>query len=106
MRFFSVCTLARTTAIRLASNQTTQAQLAAITQWGKGDGAKKPLSAIDHPVLVANGDNDIMVPTINSVALFRALPKAELSIFPNAGHGGIFQYHREFTEQALRFFEN
>ncbi len=90
----------------VASNETTLAQLAAITQWGKGDGAKKPLSAIDHPVLVANGDNDIMVPTINSVALFRALPKAELSIFPNAGHGGIFQYHREFTEQALRFFEN
>jgi pimeloyl-ACP methyl ester carboxylesterase len=45
------------------------------------------------PVLIANGDNDIMVPTIHSVALFRALPNAELSIFPNAGHGGIFQYH-------------
>ena len=45
-----------------------------------------------------------MVPTINSVALFQALPNAELSIFPDAGHGGIFQYHREFAEQALRFF--
>ena len=86
-----------------ASNETTQAQSAAIVQWGKSDGAKK-LSAISHPVLVANGDNDIMVPTINSVALFQALPNAELSIFPDAGHGGIFQYHREFTEQALRFF--
>jgi pimeloyl-ACP methyl ester carboxylesterase len=87
-----------------ASNETTQAQSAAIIQWGKGDGAKKALSAIGHPVLVANGDNDIMVPTINSVALFEALPNAELSIFPDAGHGGIFQYHREFTAQALRFF--
>ena len=86
-----------------ASNETTQAQSAAIIQWGKSDGAKK-LSAISHPVLVANGDNDIMVPTINSVALFQALPNAKLSIFPDAGHGGIFQYHREFTEQALRFF--
>ena len=75
-----------------------------IIQWGKGDGAKKALSAISHPVLVANGDNDIIVPTINSVALFEALPNAELSIFPDAGHGGIFQYHREFTAQALRFF--
>jgi pimeloyl-ACP methyl ester carboxylesterase len=86
-----------------ASNETTQAQSAAIVQWGKRDGAKK-LSTISHPVLVANGDNDIMVPTINSVALFQALPNAGLSIFPDAGHGGIFQYHREFTEQALRFF--
>jgi pimeloyl-ACP methyl ester carboxylesterase len=87
-----------------ASNETAQAQTVAIVQWGKGSGANKPISAITRPVLVANGDNDIMVPTINSVALFQALPNAELSIFPNAGHGGIFQYHREFTEQALRFF--
>ena len=86
-----------------ASNETTQAQSTAIVQWGKSDGAKK-LSAISHPVLVANGDNDIMVPTANSFALFQALPNAELTIFPDAGHGGIFQYHREFTEQALRFF--
>jgi pimeloyl-ACP methyl ester carboxylesterase len=88
-----------------ASNDTTQAQTAAIVQWGKSDSAKK-LSAISQPVLVANGDNDIMVPTINSVTLFQALPNAELSIFPDAGHGGIFQYHREFTEQALRFFSS
>jgi pimeloyl-ACP methyl ester carboxylesterase len=46
----------------------------------------------------------LSLPTINSVALFEALPNAELSIFPDAGHGGIFQYHREFTAQALRFF--
>ena len=38
----------------------------------------------------------------SSVVLFRALPNVELSIFSNAGHGGIFQYHREFTDQALR----
>jgi pimeloyl-ACP methyl ester carboxylesterase len=87
-----------------ASNETAQAQTVAIVQWGKGNGTNKPITAIARPVLVANGDNDIMVPTINSVALFQALPNAELSIFPDAGHGGIFQYHREFTEQALRFF--
>lgn len=88
------------------SNETIQAQLIAIKNWGNGGGSQRPLSAIKQPVLVANGDNDIMVPTINSVVLSRALPNAELSIFPNAGHGGIFQYHREFVEQALRFFED
>jgi pimeloyl-ACP methyl ester carboxylesterase len=88
-----------------ASNETTQAQATAIIQWGQGGGgASRPLSAIKQPALVANGDNDIMVPTANSFALFEALPNAELSIFPDAGHGGVFQYHREFTEQALRFF--
>jgi pimeloyl-ACP methyl ester carboxylesterase len=88
------------------SNETVQAQLTAITNWGNGAGSGRSLSAIKQPVLVANGDNDIMVPTINSVALFRGLPDAQLSIFPNAGHGGIFQYHREFIEQALRLFED
>jgi pimeloyl-ACP methyl ester carboxylesterase len=87
-----------------ASSETTQGQAAAIIQWGKEQDAKRPLEAIKQPALVANGDNDIMVPTVNSFALSEALPHAELSIFPDAGHGGIFQYHREFTAQALRFF--
>jgi pimeloyl-ACP methyl ester carboxylesterase len=87
------------------SDETIQAHLTAIKNWGNGSRSER-LNAIKQPVLVVNGDNDIMVPTINSVALSRALPNAELSIFPNAGHGGIFQYHREFVEQALRFFEN
>ena len=43
-----------------------------------------------------------------NVLAFSAVPYGpnyvELTIFPDAGHGGIFQYHREFTEQALRFF--
>jgi len=47
-----------------------------------------------------------MVPTINSVSLFEKLPNAKLSIFPDAGHGAIFQYNNEFVEQVLRFLEN
>jgi pimeloyl-ACP methyl ester carboxylesterase len=63
------------------------------------------LSSIRQPVLVVNGDNDIMVPTINSVELAHNLPNAGLSIFPDAGHGAIFQYHETFIEQALRFLQ-
>lgn len=83
------------------SNDSIHAQLTAIGAWGNG----KPfnLSAVQHPVLVANGDNDIMAPTINSFTLARQLPNAQLSIFPDAGHGGIFQYHAMFVQQALDF---
>jgi pimeloyl-ACP methyl ester carboxylesterase len=56
------------------SNETIQAQLTAITSWGNSPGSGVKLSAIKQPGLVANGDNDIMVPTINSILLFRALP--------------------------------
>lgn len=87
-----------------ARNETVTAQITAITNWGNDAGLGPPLHTIKHPVLVANGDNDIMVPTLNSIALFHGLPNATLSIFPDAGHGGVFQYHREFVSQAIQFF--
>lgn len=83
------------------SNETVGAQLTAIHAWGKGDPSK--LSEIHHPVLVANGDDDVMAPTINSFELARRLANAQLSIFPDASHGGIFQYHAVFVQQALDF---
>ncbi|UFZ06075.1 alpha/beta hydrolase [Bradyrhizobium ontarionense] len=83
------------------SNDTIQAQIAAIQAWGQDDAAA--LGTVQHPVLVANGDHDVMVPSVNSFELVRRLPNAQLSIFPDAGHGGIFQYHADFVEQARAF---
>ncbi|MBY3308157.1 alpha/beta hydrolase [Rhizobium laguerreae] len=81
--------------------ETIGAQIAAIDAWGKGDASE--LDSVQHPVLIANGDDDIMVPTINSFELAKRLPNAQLSIFPDAGHGGIFQYHQVFVKQAIDF---
>ena len=78
-----------------------RAQLKAIHRWGRQQPAD--LSVITQPVLVANGDHDRMVPTTNTVDLDRRLTNSELVIYPDAGHGGIFQYHREFVETALEF---
>lgn len=82
-------------------NETIHAQLTAIHAWGQGDASK--LSGIHQPVLVANGDRDVMAPTINSFELARRLPNAQLSVFPDASHGGIFQYYAVFVQQALDF---
>ncbi|WP_066717459.1 alpha/beta fold hydrolase [Sphingomonas pituitosa] len=76
-------------------------QLAAIKAWGRQ--APQDLGRIGIPVLVANGDKDIMVPTANSRDMARRLPDAELVIYPDAGHGGIFQYHGAFVSKALAF---
>ena len=46
-----------------------------------------------------------MVPTTNTIDLDRRLPNSELVIYPDAGHGGIFQNHREFVETALEFLD-
>jgi pimeloyl-ACP methyl ester carboxylesterase len=85
------------------SNETIQAQAIAITKWGMSPA--NDLEAITQPVLVANGDEDAMVPTVNSFELFQKLRNAKLSIFPDASHGGIFQYHGEFVRQAVNFLD-
>jgi pimeloyl-ACP methyl ester carboxylesterase len=79
-----------------------RSQLKAIHRWGLAQ--PQDLSVIQQPVLVANGDNDRMVPTPNSADMARRLPNAELVIYPDGGHGGIFQYHEQFVPKALEFF--
>lgn len=81
-----------------------RAHLKAIHAWGLQEASD--LSGIHHPVLVANGDDDRMVPTSNSADLARRLPNAQLKIDPDAGHGGIFQHHDEFVGDALAFLAN
>lgn len=77
-------------------------QLKAIEDWGHETPAD--LSVFTHPVLVANGDADRMVPTVNSYDLAKRFPNAEpVIIYPNSAHGGIFQYHEEFLKKAIPF---
>jgi pimeloyl-ACP methyl ester carboxylesterase len=78
-----------------------KAQLKAIKTWGHDQPAD--LSVFKLPVFIANGDADRMVPTPNSYDMAKRFPNAILKIYPNAGHGGIFQYHEEFIPQAIDF---
>ena len=77
------------------------AQLQALRAWGQ----KLPadLSVVKQPVLVVNGEQDRMVPTVNTHDLARRLPNSTLIIYPDAGHGGIFQFHTDFVPSALEF---
>jgi pimeloyl-ACP methyl ester carboxylesterase len=79
------------------------AQLRAIHRWGKQPPAD--LSVIRQPTLVANGESDRMVPTSNSVDLANRVPNADLVIYPDAGHGGIFQFHEQFVAKANAFLD-
>lgn len=80
------------------------AQIRAIRHAGKS--APDDLSAITHPVLVANGDKDLMVDSGHSADMARRLPHAQLMIYPNSGHGGVFQHHEAFVSDALQFLAN
>jgi len=79
------------------------AQLKAIHRWGLEE--PHDLSVVSQPTLIANGESDRMVPTANSRDLARRLPESELVIYPDAGHGGIFQYHDQFVGTALEFLD-
>ena len=77
------------------------AQLQALRAWGQKPPAD--LSVVKQAVLVVNGEHDRMVPTVNTHDLARRLPNSSLIIYPDAGHGGIFQFHADFVPSALEF---
>jgi pimeloyl-ACP methyl ester carboxylesterase len=81
------------------------AQATAINAWGAVPDRDRygRLKDIKIPVLVVNGKTDIMVPTINSYILQQQLPDAELILYPDAGHGAIFQFPDVFVRDADQF---
>jgi len=83
------------------STKAFQTQLKAIRKFGRS--APSDLSQLTHPTLIANGDNDRMVPSILSEDLHRCIKGSELIIYPDSGHGGIFQFHDRFSPVAVEF---
>ncbi len=83
------------------SLQARQAQLQAIRTAGLS--APDDLSVITQPVFIANGDNDLMVDSSLSADMARRLPNARLTIYPDSGHGGVFQHYRAFVPEVLDF---
>jgi pimeloyl-ACP methyl ester carboxylesterase len=81
-----------------------RAQIEAIGKWG----APRPnpfeyLKAIAQPTLVVNGDNDVIVYSINSWILQQNIPNAQLIIYPDANHGSQYQYPERFVQHASLF---
>jgi pimeloyl-ACP methyl ester carboxylesterase len=86
--------------------QVRDAQTAAIAAWGAPNGTDfSKLRTIEQPALVVNGIYDIVVPAINSWLLASHLPNALLVIYPDAGHGSLYQYADSFTDHVLRFLQ-
>ncbi len=80
------------------------AQLAAIGEWGQLIGERFAyLREITQPVLVVNGSNDVIVPTINSYHLQQHLPDATLILYPDANHGSQYQYPEVFAQHVTQF---
>jgi pimeloyl-ACP methyl ester carboxylesterase len=84
-----------------SSSQAITAQIAAINEWRQVRGQRyAELNAIKQPTLVVNGKRDIMVPTTNSFILSQNIPNAQLIIYPDSGHGSLFQFANLFVAHA------
>ena len=90
-----------------SSPEAMEAQSKAIAEWRMPRGERySDLRAISQPTLVLNGKNDIMVPTINSFTLCQHIPNAQLIIYPDSGHGALFQYPKLFVTHTTIFLDS
>ncbi|MBB3178794.1 alpha/beta hydrolase [Variovorax sp. Sphag1AA] len=87
------------------SPETAAAHSTAARAWGAAGGTTDYLKRITQPVLVVNGSDDVVVPTVNSYVLQQQLPTARLILFPDSNHGSHFQYHEIFVRDVASFLD-
>jgi pimeloyl-ACP methyl ester carboxylesterase len=70
-----------------------------------GETVQGHLRDIRVPVLIVQGSNDVIIPTINSYVLQQKLPNAQLILYPDANHGSFYQYPDLFLKHATLFLD-
>ncbi|GLK85560.1 alpha/beta fold hydrolase [Ancylobacter defluvii] len=82
-------------------------QAKAIIGWcaQKRDG-DATLRSIGQPALIVHGSDDTMFPSINAYNMFKAMRNAELILYPDSGHGALFQYPERFVAHCHTFLDN
>ncbi|KAK6215588.1 2-hydroxy-6-oxononadienedioate/2-hydroxy-6-oxononatrienedioate hydrolase [Colletotrichum tabaci] len=83
-----------------------QAQLNAIFSFTVDTNNFERLKDIKAPTLVTNGHTDIMSPTSNSFTLQQNLRDAQLIIYPDAGHGHLFQVPELYAKHLELFLSD
>jgi pimeloyl-ACP methyl ester carboxylesterase len=86
---------------------TRQAQYDAVCDWGiPNHAALQRVSAIGHPVFIANGDSDPMILPHFSYLLAGLIPQASVKIYADAAHGFLFQHASEFAADVAEFLDD
>jgi pimeloyl-ACP methyl ester carboxylesterase len=88
------------------SEASANAQYAAIVKSNeKTQGVWDYLAGIHHPVLVVDGSNDLIIPTVNGFTLQQHLPNAQLIVYPDSSHAPFYQYPDLFLAHAALFLD-
>jgi len=104
-------TKARRDRAPLVEGQGLENQIKAVQRWGSGEfgqeGSYDRLDQITVPTLVANGSNDLLVPTGNSIVLWKRLTNsdAHLHLYPDSGYGFLDEYHDHFSRLVNDFLD-
>lgn len=77
-------------------------QVTAVSSW---PGVLHRAKELRLPMLVANGAHDVMLPAYRSYVLSQQAPDAKLVLYPDAGHGFLFQHIDDFAAEIDRFLE-
>jgi pimeloyl-ACP methyl ester carboxylesterase len=84
----------------------TDPQAKALITWcATPDPGHAMLRAIRQPTLVVSGSDDTMLPASNAYEMFKALSNAQLMLYPDSGHGALFQHHEMFVSHVRIFLD-
>ena len=54
---------------------------------------------------MVSGSDDTMLPADNAYAMFKGLSNAYLMLYPDSGHGALFQHHEAFVSHVRTFLD-
>lgn len=77
-----------------------------IRDWTNDDLTAEKLHKLSMPVLILNGEADIVIPPVNSVILAHAIPHSKLLRWKEGGHAMIYQYPEEIANKISRFIDS
>lgn len=80
-------------------------QQEAVGELSKKGNRLSQLSKITRPVLIIGGDDDILIPPQNNEIVAKAIPHAELSLFPGGGHAFLFSEAVSVTQKINQFLQ-
>lgn len=81
-------------------------QLVASLAWTRGlDTAGPRVEQIASPTLIADGEDDVLAPAANSRLLHHDISGSRLVIYPDAGHGFLFQDSHAFITTVDSFLQ-
>ncbi|TCD01283.1 alpha/beta fold hydrolase [Pedobacter psychroterrae] len=86
------------------SQETFANQAKAIVAYGLADHQDySQLKSVSQPTLIVNGNEDIMVDSINSYIMLQNIPNSRLLMWSDSGHGALFQYNLDFAVEVNAF---